>query len=283
MEWWVGVPEAQQATLTQLFRIVWAMLLRQTQLPIIIICAGRRIPSFKHPLLRLVLHDFKLNGFPAADIVSLVQANKQAMLLPLINRYIEGNLRATQILNKLVTKYPNAFAGSSIPEFVLREIFDTIVGKQLENDLILKETLYQLAQQRQAGFTANDPLLPKGDASLIKLINTSFVEFDSSVKRYFVIAVLSRWFTIRENWEYLKDSNKLSITWGLWPLQNNNDSIVQSDANYDFPTSEEKILELVVRPFNFYKTEQMWLDQGQGGETYAKTNPTAHALGRRTK
>lgn len=194
MEWWVGVSEEQQTTLTQLFRIVWAMLLRQAHLPIIVICAGRRIPPFKHPLLRLVLHNFKLHGFPAADLISLVQPDNRATLFPLIKLYTADSPWATQILDNLYTVYATSFVSFSIPESILREIYETIVDDQLNPDPTLKETLYQLAQQRPAGFTANDPLLPQGDATLIQLVNTSFVEFKSSAKRYFVIPILARWF-----------------------------------------------------------------------------------------
>ncbi len=194
IEWWVGVPEEKQATLTQLFRIVWAMLLRQAQLPIVIFCAGRRIPPFKHPLLRLVLHNFKLSGFPAADLACLVQPANQAVLFPFIQRYTEGNPWATQILERLYWSYAADFVASSLPEPLLYEIFTTIVDEQVNRDEELKKTLYQLAQQAHAGFTANDPLLPQGDSTLIKLINTSFVEFDNGTKRYFVISVLARWF-----------------------------------------------------------------------------------------
>lgn len=199
LEWWVGVPENQQSTLTHLFRIVWAMLLRQSQLPIVIICAGRRIPPLKHPLLRLVQYNFTLQGFPADQLVSLVQPDKQATLLPLIKQYTEDNPWATQILNMIDTTQTVAFAKAALPETVLREIFDAIVDEQLEWDRDVKETLYQLAQHRQAGFVANDPLLPQGDATLYRLVNTSFVEFQSGLKRYFVIPVLARWFKRSEH------------------------------------------------------------------------------------
>ncbi len=193
MEWWVGVPEAQQAALTHLFRIVWAMLLRQAQLPVIITCAGRRIPPFKHPLLRLVQHDYTLRGFPAAQLISLVDPAKQSRLRPLIELYTEDNPWATQVLDELYERLA-VFGTAEIDDVVLQEVFAAIVGDQLEQEPALKQTLYQLAKQKQTGFTANDPLLPEGDATLIKLMNTSFVEFNSSAKRYFVIPVLARWF-----------------------------------------------------------------------------------------
>lgn len=193
MEWWVGVPEAQQPALTHLFRIVWAMLLRQAQLPIIITCAGRRIPPFKHPLLRLVLHNYALRGFPADQLIFLVDPAKRLLLHPLIQLYTEDNPWATQVLDELYERVA-AYGTSALAEPVLLEIFEAMVGDQLNQDVALKSTLYQLAQHRQTGFTANDPLLPEGDATLIKLMNTSFVEFNSIAKRYFVIPVLARWF-----------------------------------------------------------------------------------------
>ncbi|MCE7986131.1 MAG: ATP-binding protein [Caldilinea sp. CFX5] len=193
MEWWVGVPEAQQAALTHLFRTVWAMLLRQAQLPVIITCAGRRIPPFKHPSLRLVQYDYALRGFPAAQLITLVDPAKQSLLRPLIERYTEDNPWATQVLEQLYARLA-AFGTAQISEPVLREVFEAIVGDQLDQNSALKETLYQLAKQKQTGFTANDPLLPEGDATLIKLMNSSFVEFNSNAKRYFVIPVLARWF-----------------------------------------------------------------------------------------
>lgn len=193
MEWWVGVPEAQQPALTHLFRIVWAMLLRQAQLPIIITCAGRRIPPFKHPLLRLVLHNYTLRGFPADQLIFLVDPAKRLLLHPLIQLYTEDNPWATQVLDELYERIA-AYGTSALAEPVLLEIFEAMVGNQLDQDVALKSTLYQLAQHRQMGFTANDPLLPEGDATLIKLMNTSFVEFNSTAKRYFVIPVLARWF-----------------------------------------------------------------------------------------
>ena len=197
MEWWVGVSEEQQTTLTQLFRIVWAMLLRQAHLPIVIICAGRRIPPFKHPLLRLVLHHYTLCGFPADALKALVQLDKQAALLPLIQSYTEDNPWSTQVLDSFYGSHAAAFATHTLPEPVLREIFETIIGDQLDQDSILKETLYQLARQKQDGFTARD--LPGGDLTLIKLVNSSFVEFNANAKRYFVIPVLTRWFKRSEH------------------------------------------------------------------------------------
>lgn len=194
MEWWVGIPETEQATLSQLFRIVWAMLLRQAQLPIVFICAGRRIPQLKHPLLRLVQHNFSLQGFPAEQLVSLVQSEKQVLLLPLIKRYTEDNPWATQILMVMHTLHSIAFAAPVLSDTILQEIFEAIVDQQVNEDMDLLVTLYQLAQHRPAGFTANDPLLPQGDATLIKLMNSSFVEFHSGSKRYFVVPVLARWF-----------------------------------------------------------------------------------------
>ncbi|MEZ4731999.1 MAG: ATP-binding protein [Caldilineaceae bacterium] len=199
MEWWVGVSEEQQTTLTQLFRIVWAMLLRQAHLPIVIICAGRRIPPFKHPLLRLVLKNYTLNGFPPEALRLLIQPDKQATLLPLIQYYTENNPWSTQVLASFYELYAAAFDALTLPDPVLREIFEAVVGNQLDHELTLKETLYQLARQRQAGFTANDPLLPQGDATLIKLVNSSFVEFSTNAKRYFVIPVLTRWFKRSEH------------------------------------------------------------------------------------
>jgi hypothetical protein len=194
MEWWANVDEAEQATLTHLLRIVWAMLLRQAQLPVIIICAGRRIPPFKHPLLRLVSYSYPLKGFKADKLAKLVESTRYEALLPLIIQYTEDNPWATQILNIVLGASPDGVIPPSIPEEKYREIFDALVGDQLDQDLVLKNDLYQLAQQRQEGFTANDPLLSQGDTTLKKLVNTSFVEFDSRTKRYFVIPVLARWF-----------------------------------------------------------------------------------------
>lgn len=150
-------------------------------------------PPFKHPLLRLVLHNYALRGFPANRLIFLVDPAKRLLLHPLVQLYTEDNPWATQVLDELYERVA-AYGTSALAEPVLREIFEAIVGNQLDEDVSLKETLYQLAKHKQTGFTANDPLLPEGDATLIKLMNTSFVEFNSIAKRYFVLPVLARWF-----------------------------------------------------------------------------------------
>jgi hypothetical protein len=194
LEWWVGLLPAQQETLVQFFRIVWSMLLRQAQLPIIIICASRRSPALKHPLLRLVLHPFPLKGFSADELEKLVSSSCKAELLPLIKRYTEDNPWATQLLSETFVENADEYYAPTLPTLVPHKIFHAIIGDRLDQDPDLKEPLYQLARQRHVGFTANDALLPQGDSTLIKLMNTSFIEYNSETKRYYVVPVLARWF-----------------------------------------------------------------------------------------
>ncbi|HRB29737.1 MAG TPA: effector-associated domain EAD1-containing protein, partial [Nitrosomonas sp.] len=146
------------------------------------------------PLLRLVQHPYELKGFSADQLQKLVPEDQQATLLPFIERYTEDSPWATQLLQEILAANRDLVNQQVIPEIILRQLFDMIIGDRLDRDPELKEVLFAVASQRQDGFTAKDELLPQGDTTLIKLMNSSFIDFNQQTKRYFVVSVLARFF-----------------------------------------------------------------------------------------
>lgn len=185
LEWWVG--ESHKEVIYQLYRVVWQMLLRQTQLPCLIISAARRSPAFYNPLLRLALTTYRLSGFSPEQLEKLVQHSPIDQLRPFIERNAQGNPWITQMLDEMLSPQPTAFDEPQ-KEAIRKLIFGEVVGDRLTPEL--KTVLYNLIKQRPAGFQPEDGLLPEGHTTLNRLINASFVDFNEETRKYVVTSVL---------------------------------------------------------------------------------------------
>jgi len=187
LEWWVG--ESNKEVVYQLYRVVWQMLLRQTQLPCLIISAARRPPALYNPLLRLALTTYRLSGFSPAQLEKLVQHSPVVQLRPFIERNAQGNPWITQLLDGALSPQPATFDEPQ-KAAIRKRIFGEVVGERLSTDL--KTVLHNLAKQRPGGFQPEDELLPEGHITLNRLIDASFVDFNEEIRRYVVASMLVR-------------------------------------------------------------------------------------------
>ncbi|MFN8495452.1 MAG: ATP-binding protein [Caldilineaceae bacterium] len=185
LERWIG--EAQKEVVYRFYRVVWQMLLRQTQLPCLIIGAARRAPPFYNPSLRLALTTYRLSGFSAEQLEKLVQHSPVAQLRPFIQHNAQGNPWVTQLLDGALSPQPNVLDAQQKEE-IRKQIFEKVVSNGLEPDL--KAVLYQLIKQRPNGFQPEDKLLPEGHTTLNRLIDASFVDFNEATRHYVVTSVL---------------------------------------------------------------------------------------------
>ena len=103
-----------------------------------------------------------------------------------------GNPWVAELLNEVYTKSPALVADPVAKEQVRRWLFEQVVEDRLEPTL--RQTLYNLAMLRGEGFYSEDELLTEGDATIYRLIRTSFIEFDPDSRRYHVAPVLSSLF-----------------------------------------------------------------------------------------
>lgn len=189
LEWWVDIDSQQREYLNTLFRIVWRVLLRQYTMPCIIICAGRRAPEFKDVLLKRTLHTMSLAGFTSDELHKLVLPQVLNIPQAVVEIRAAGNPWIIQLLHEVHLNTPDALADSAKKEKTLRWLFEQVVEDRF--DPVLRQTLYSLARFRPDGFYPEDELLPEGDATIYKLVRTSFIEFDTDSRRYRVAPVLS--------------------------------------------------------------------------------------------
>ncbi|MEZ4709604.1 MAG: ATP-binding protein [Caldilineaceae bacterium] len=189
LEWWVGVEGPQRDLLNHLFRIVWQMLLRQAQLPCIIIGASRRPPTFSNPMLRLTSTTYKLKGVETTQLAKLMPDSHWRQLQTYLDQNFDGNPWICQLLTALLSTQPDAWQNGKLSLPARQLVFERVVDGRLTPDL--SSTLYQLAEARPLGFEPEDELLPQAHTTLKKLIDASFVDFDEATRRYLVAPVLS--------------------------------------------------------------------------------------------